>query len=635
MRKWLFRLLCVLLVAPIPLASGCANQEGAPTKDIKSTLELQASPDPATSLATSVNTGQSVTTLFPTATSTRRPLAPSIATPSTISLPTPAPGPTPTATPTPTAAPTPTATPTPTPAPTPTATPTPTPAPTPTATPTPTPAPTPTATPTPTPAPTPTATPAPTPLPDADLTLVLSKQNEFALPGTDISLDFTVSNDGGLAAVGTVLEFNVEEPTTISFGQWTTGQCDGRVCKLGVIDGGESLRGSVIIRPELGIHSEILISAAVSWRRKDSGTTTLYAHETIPWEEDRLGILLWSSFINERSFGFGNVLAIGPDALYGIAGKALYAFSKVGGEVLWIKRFDAAGIDAPVVAKRSIYLYSFSRGYEEYVLYSLNSSNGEMNWQFKPKAKIWVAPTIIDDTVFLVVYRIEGDDWKWSIYSLDAATGEVNWTSPIDGRVSQASPFVFENEVFVGATFEILSFDYLTGEMKRQFPSNQVYYTPAVDDGTAYVLSSKSLTSMELSDGRVYWENELDHKIDEVRFGGGTPLLADENVIVYSSNKQNGKVFINAFDASTGSPRWKFEIVAADSSYHYPKAVQAGNVFGNSGEAIFSLNAKTGSVNWLVDYGIWVADFEVAEGILYGVGIHESGYVFFAIRAYQ
>ena len=133
---------------------------------------------------------------------------------------------------------------------------------------------------------------------------------------------------------------------------------------------------------------------------------------------------------------------------------------------------------------------------------------------------------------------------------------------------------------------------------------------------------------MDLLTGNKDWEYRADKRLAQK-----TPALSDGNLYVLSYDSEAADYYsLDAVDASTGSLKWRYR-----PGEPLSRAIAASNgsvyVLSDGGRFLYSLDAATGNLNWRGGYDIGCSQVEVADGVLYGVGINdELGSVFFAIR---
>ena len=501
----------------------------------------------------------------------------------------------------------------------------------PTHTPYPTPTPAPTATPTPTPAPTATPTPTPAPRPDAQLAVTIDKVDGTAAGGEKLRIEFTITNESAEPAVDVSLAFRVNAPNKLLVARSDRGTCEESTCNLGSLDGYESISGHAVALVEYGFHTELRVESDVSWLLWNSNRRHAYAAASVPLTDDLPGGLIWVVPTNATGMACDDPVEVGPEAVYAGFGDKLYAVSKSSGEFLWVTEAED-WMFQPILADGSIYTSVRATANGDYYIRSLDPSDGTLNWQHYVDAQLRGPAAFHDGSVFFAANgRVIGGRSEYSyLISLDAATGVENWRYRVEEWINTSAVESGGNIYFgtySGGDDYLYSIDPRSGELSRRYRTGGgSYYTPAVADGKAYIVSGYGyIYSMDLSTGKKDWEY-LPKK------GGvaGTPVLSDGNVYFRIYDREAEEFLsVHALDAATGSFKWLYR---PGKALMHPTAAD-GSVYVPSYVNVVSLDAKTGSPNWQADYRTICGPLTAADGVLYGRAIHNNRYLIFAIRA--
>ena len=340
---------------------------------------------------------------------------------------------------------------------------------------------------------------------------------------------------------------------------------------------------------------------------------------------------MWVVPTNATGMACDDPVEVGPEAVYAGFGDKLYAVSKSSGEFLWVTEAED-WMFQPILADGSIYTSVRATANGDYYIRSLDPSDGTLNWQHYVDAQLRGPAAFHDGSVFFAANgRVIGGRSEYSyLISLDAATGVENWRYRVEEWINTSAVESGGNIYFgtySGGDDYLYSIDPRSGELSRRYRTGGgSYYTPAVADGKAYIVSGYGyIYSMDLSTGKKDWEY-LPKK------GGvaGTPVLSDGNVYFRVYDREAEEFLsVHALDAATGSFKWLYR---PGKALMHPTAAD-GSVYVPSYVNVVSLDAKTGSPNWQADYRTICGPLTPVDGVLYGRAIHNNRYLIFAIRA--
>ena len=184
-------------------------------------------------------------------------------------------------------------------------------------------------------------------------------------------------------------------------------------------------------------------------------------------------------------------------------------------------------------------MYQGDPAHSGYVSEGQSAPAGQVEWQFQTNAPLYVAPSVVGDTVYLST----GDK---RIVALDAETGETKWEYAVTGPVN-SSPAVAGNLVFVGLRDgRLLALDKLIGTLAWEFQTGDlVYGSPAVHQGVVYIGSGDfHVYALDALTGDVRWSRKTGGRVV------ASPAVSDNVVAVIS---QNQRIYI--YDARTGGFR--------------------------------------------------------------------------------
>jgi len=229
-------------------------------------------------------------------------------------------------------------------------------------------------------------------------------------------------------------------------------------------------------------------------------------------------------------------------------------------------------------------------------VYSLNQNLGGI-WEYDTGEKIWSAPTIQGDTLFI------GNLGK-KLYALNIHDGSQRWVFETRGAI-MATPVVYEDKVCFG-TFgrRFYALDIATGEEVWRFPAddsdenkpkNWFWAKPLASNGTIYAPNL---------DGKVYaLDAETGTPIAEFDLGGpisSSPVLVDGLIIVAT---ENGDVY--SLDTADNHQTLLVHLEDVVGEKVYEEKVQAPLFAGDSTvythtfrDNLYAINVQTGEELW-------------------------------------
>jgi len=316
------------------------------------------------------------------------------------------------------------------------------------------------------------------------------------------------------------------------------------------------------------------------------------------------GDFLWEETLETEgsSGGFGCAIPAMAVAIYGntaVAGELVYAGGYDGkvyaytidtGASRWIYprsgNLGAVIIGGTVVSQDRLY-FCTAKG----LVYALDTVNGDYVWDYDIGEDVWATLAIDGDTLYIGTF-----DKK--LYAIEVNTGQEKWQQPFEtGGPIISTPVVYDSTVYV-ASFDrhIYALDEEDGELVWQFPE-------AGGDGdrpgkwfwASPVLYNSDIYAANM-DGKVYVLDAASGSlIAAVDLGGAissTPVAVGDEVFVAI---EEGKIF--SIDAAGHHEEVVRDLelrilapLAADDSIIY--------VHTQEEEAIYALNAETGSIIW-------------------------------------
>ena len=381
------------------------------------------------------------------------------------------------------------------------------------------------------------------------------------MPGEELRIEFTVTNETPEPAFGVTLALGVSDSSRFVLVQSARGTCEASTCDLGSFDDHESVSGHVLVLTKHGFDPEVRMSADLSWLLRNSNRRHAYTRANVLLaDSNQPGGLVWSTSTDASSMSCGDFVEVDSETVYASFRRHLYAVSRSSGEVLWVKDGSNSMLK-PTLADGKIYFYTTEPETMRDYVGSLKSSDGTLNWQHLVNGKVRGPATIYDGNVYFTVNRWSAGSSR-PIYSylmsMDASTGILNWQYRVDQRITTLAVEFGGNIYFgtsgYGADY-FYSIDPRSGRLIRRFPTEGGSYSAAlIADGIAYIGSRQgTLYSMDLATGKKNWEYQPEGR----RIGA--PVLSDGNVYfaIYNGNS-NDAVSVYSLDAATGNLKWQY-----------------------------------------------------------------------------
>ena len=344
-------------------------------------------------------------------------------------------------------------------------------------------------------------------------------------------------------------------------------------------------------------HVRDQFSVARAWKfRSDSSNSGSYDDGgTRPGNE-----LLWK-YMTESYYGSSPAVVDGVVYICGIYDiNAIDAFT---GKLRWTSP-RGGGMSGPAVADGVVFVGSSDKN-----VYALDSSNGDILWQYSTRGIVYSSPAV----AYGVVYA---GSWDQNFYALDASTGALLWNYTTGGEV-RSSPAVADGTVYFGSRdHRLYALDAHTGALLWNYTTGaeMLASSPAVAGGIVYIHSAGTLHALDALEGTLLWSHPVP--------GSGDSSPAVVNGVVYIGSVDHN---LYAFEALTGDLLWTY---TAGGLVRTSPSVANGVVYFGSGDGtIISLDAGTGDLIW--DYATDETAFSspaIANGVVYAQGY--NGYLY-------
>ena len=256
----------------------------------------------------------------------------------------------------------------------------------------------------------------------------------------------------------------------------------------------------------------------------------------------------------------------------------LYAVNAATGALVW--KYVGAGqtyFSAPVVVNNIVYVGALHQS----AVYAFKASTGEFLWQYATAWVVESAPTVANGVLYI-------GDGNGTLYALNAATGTLLWTYAVPSDEIVSSPTVANGVIYFVSVYPIYP-NWSTTLYALNASSQQVMWhykwsdliggTPVAGPGAVYFNS----TAFDANTGGILWTSPT--------YFNSLPALA--NGVLYVGSDDNA---VYALNANTGTVRWRFG--TGNSVYSSP-SVANGVVYAESNDGnLYALDASTGSMLW-------------------------------------
>jgi outer membrane protein assembly factor BamB len=319
---------------------------------------------------------------------------------------------------------------------------------------------------------------------------------------------------------------------------------------------------SIEVDPELAGVAVVLPPAAVNaqWAQpggnaaKSMGHVALAASPAQAWR-----VSIGSGSTNKGQLASSPVVADGK--VFTIDTQAVVrAFNAQTGAALWQSQIVGEAATSNV-------LFGGGVSYDNGRLYATNgagyaaamdANNGGIFWQARPGGPLRGAPTIANDTVYVVTQDNQ-------LFALDPADGKIRWTGAgaveIAGVFGTASPAAAQGTVVAGfSSGELNAYRYENGRVLWQdalartsistavTTMSDIDAEPVIDAGRVYAVGQGGrMVALELVTGQRIWEINV--------AGTATPWVAGDWIFVVTDE---GKLL--SISRATGRVRWMSQL---------------------------------------------------------------------------
>ena len=256
------------------------------------------------------------------------------------------------------------------------------------------------------------------------------------------------------------------------------------------------------------------------------------------------------------------------------------------------------GSSSPAIGKDGTiyYLEAFAKADSKLIAVRDEGSYAEKKWETTTGFDLRNAPSIDSDGHIYIA--------NWSVdamFKINGQNGDVIWNEPTNTGISNSTAAVdSDNNVYIGTRSEgVFSWDKngnLRWQHEKGATSKRPYYSsPAIskDESTVYILMTNGeLFALNTADGLPKWNESI-----AVSGGLGTSLSINGDGTIYFTT--NTEVIAVNDDGQVGTIKWRYEIEGANNSGVV--VGPNGDLYVGSTNGLASLNAATGTENWIYD----------------------------------
>jgi outer membrane protein assembly factor BamB len=298
------------------------------------------------------------------------------------------------------------------------------------------------------------------------------------------------------------------------------------------------------------------------------------------------GNLKWN-YTGTNWFVYSSATYANGTVYVGCVDSYVYAFDATTGAVKWKFLAGNTGVESDAVVVNGVVYVGSNDDY----LYALDASTGQMKWRFLTGANVSASPVVVNNTVYF-----GSSDGK--LYALDANSGGFKWSFTTGAMINQSGPAYVNGVIYVGSRDSYLyAIDAATGQQKWRFYTNGISLeqsSATVANGIVYIggwynvpgFNQKgSLYAVNANTGQLVWEKLTNTGI------GSSPCVYEGKVYI-SCDDLN----LYALNAATGATIWQQQVLANGAS----AAVANGIVYigGGGSNYFYAFDAQTGTLKW-------------------------------------
>ena len=255
------------------------------------------------------------------------------------------------------------------------------------------------------------------------------------------------------------------------------------------------------------------------------------------------GTLLWS--VRVGFIGFSSTPLVANGAVYIDSLGALTAYNAKTGAMLWITKMTrvANSQSASVFANGFVY-EAWTSGF----LYAYDATSGKIVWSANMGTVPYTSPTVYNNLVYI--------DSAYSVLAFNALTGKRVWAFTTEGYLTSTAT-VANGTLYIGEQdFIIYALNATTGKKLWTTPNGSHDYTLSLAAANGILYSYEGgVAAFNLKTGKHLWTVPIGIGVTP------SPGIAVANGVIYAgSYDDNRRAKLYAFNASTGSRLWSYEV---------------------------------------------------------------------------
>lgn len=311
-------------------------------------------------------------------------------------------------------------------------------------------------------------------------------------------------------------------------------------------------------------------------KRPDYSVNTLFPNVKTFWQQNMGWTIASSAVVDDNSVYFGD------------ASGFFYSLNKSDGRINWKYKTRSA-----IYSSGDLSCDWVVFGSTDSSIYCLNKNDGKLSWNYKTNASVLGSPLIEDGKVY-----IGCSDNKFRKFDLE--TGKLVWEfNGLNGFV-ETKPVLYDDKIFFGAWDEFLyCLNSESGNLIWKWKGDKpgVFYSPAacipvVSSDIIFIAApDRKLTAIDIETGKEFWRTGKYQVRETLGLSESEDklfirTLNDTIMALMVSKAPEGPIWIT--DCNFGYDISSAQIVEKDSSLFY--ATKNG--------LIFCLDSETGKIKW-------------------------------------
>jgi outer membrane protein assembly factor BamB len=314
---------------------------------------------------------------------------------------------------------------------------------------------------------------------------------------------------------------------------------------------------------------KILISKGSKLNKNNLSTNIVFYEDYLITHDQKGKIFIYSINLKKKIFvydfykkNFRNFkkkiyLIINKDILYAADNLGyIYAINLKTKSLIWAKNYGIPFRSNLKIDKEQIFLAN-----QDNVIYSINTYNGEIKWQFATNVAFLKSDFINNFVLDKLNNNLFFLNTNGELYSVSYTKQKINWTvnfkssSQINSTdIFIGKPVVIKNENLVVVTDKkVLNFNKLTGVKSWSFPSDSIL-KPVVTDNYTYILSkSNLLICIDNKTGNVLWSKNIFYTLLDQNMMTKTGKFYDLKIVNNKLNLFSNKGYLLIFNYNSGN----------------------------------------------------------------------------------